>query len=147
MLAQSDFFDEMQIGLSDIDGLFSIEHTHDECYQSFGDDGIAVGSEVQGAVVIALGMQPHARLTTSNEQVVGFLEFFYQLKVATEFDDILVLLHPVVERAELFNDFLLPAFYVHASRVMDFFNAPTKMSISSMVLYSANDARTVPGTP
>jgi hypothetical protein len=134
VFTQANLLDEMQISLRDVDRFFSIEHTHDECNQSLGDDGIAVGREVQGAVVIALGMQPYARLTTANEQVVRFLEFFYQLKVATEFDYILLLLHPVVERAELFNDFLLLAFDVHASRVMDFFNAPTKMSISSVVL-------------
>ena len=59
MLLESDFIDEVQVGCQDVLGRLVAQGSDEQCDDAFGDDGVAVGLEVELAILKG-GAQPNA---------------------------------------------------------------------------------------
>jgi len=110
---QSDIVYKVQIGFGNILGFLTAQHTNHQSYQSFGDDGIAVGSENYIPLVIGFCMKLNATLAAFDEIFIGLVIVRYHIEVFARFDDVFVFVHPVIKKTKLLDDLLLFFFYTH----------------------------------
>ena len=82
------------------------KHTHHQGNNPFGDDGIAIGSK-NNIVAVKFGIQPNFALATFYDVVFSFGVFFNYRQAFAKFNEVIILLHPIGEHVELFDDFLL----------------------------------------
>ena len=107
MLAEPYLVDEVEVGVEDFVGSVAIEHTEQERDDAFNDHGVGVGLEGDGAILVAVGGDPHAALASFDEVCRRFLVIGKRRKSVAQVDDVGIAVHPVAETLKLFNDFVL----------------------------------------
>src|SRR5690606_35870344 len=106
MFLQSDFINKGGVRIDDVPGPLVVEGTDQDGDDSLGDDGIAVRGEPQ-PVPIELGMYPYPALASLYQIVVRPVPILYDGQGFSQFDHILIALHPVVEHGEFIYDIVL----------------------------------------
>src|SRR5690606_1629147 len=109
---QPDFIYKGGIRIDDVLRPLVVEGPNQDGDDPLGDDGIAVRGKVQ-PVPIELSMYPYPALASLYQVVVRFVPLLYQGQGFSQFDHILIALHPVVEHGEFIYDIVLYFLYCH----------------------------------
>ena len=120
MLLEADDIDEAEVGVEYVFGCLSVEDADKECDDAFGYYGIAVGGEVEKAVVTVAAAEPYPALAALDEVVVGFVFFVDGGAFFSEFDEVAVFVKPFVEVGKFVNDLLFYFLDGHCLRVVGF---------------------------
>ena len=84
----------------------SAHHLDEQADDTLHDEGITLGLEVHQSLRI-VGLQPHTALASLNQVLFGLVLLIQWGLVVAQVDEQLVTVHPVVQFAELFDDFVL----------------------------------------
>ena len=106
VLFEANLLDEVEVGIGNLFGGMAREDLHQKAYDTLHDEGIALGLEHE-ATVHLVGLQPYAALASLDEVAVGLVLLGQRLLLTAEVDEELVLVHPVVQFAELLNNLVL----------------------------------------
>ena len=106
MLLEAYLFDEVEVGIGDVFGSAAGENPDQEADDALDDEGVALGLEHE-TVFGLIGVEPYAALTALDEVVVGLVLLGQGFLLTAEVDEELVLVHPVVEFAELLDNLVL----------------------------------------
>ena len=107
VIAKANTLDEIEVGIENFLWRMVAENADEEGDDALDDQGVALGAEMHEAFGCEVGNEPHAALATVDEVLFGLLALGKGLLLRTEVDEELVAIHPVVEIAELFDDFVL----------------------------------------
>ena len=106
MLLEADGFDKIEVSINNLFGSMAGEDLNQEADDTLDDEGITLGLKYEAAVHL-VGLQPNAALTALDEIAVGLVLLGQRLLLTAEVDEELVLVHPVVEFAELLDNLVL----------------------------------------
>ena len=106
MIAQSDLVDEIKVGIEDLLRRVIAQHLDEQGDDALHDQRIAVGGEHQPAIH-HVALEPHAALTAVDEVLLGLIFIVEGFEVIAQVNQHLVLVHPVVEVAELSHHLVL----------------------------------------
>lgn len=106
VLLEAYLLDEVEVGIDNLFGGVAGEDLHQKADDALDDEGIALGLEHEAAIYL-IGLQPHTALTALDEVAVGLVLLGQRLLLTAEVDEELVLVHPVVEFAELLDNLVL----------------------------------------
>ena len=117
MFLEAYLLDEVEVGIGNLFGGVAREHLYQKAYDAFYDEGIALGLEDE-APILLVGLQPYAALAALDEVTVGLVLLGQGLLLTAEVDEKLVLVHPIVQFAELFDDLVL--YFVNSHFCLEF---------------------------
>ena len=106
MVAQSDAFNEIEVSGVNLVGTVVVHHLQHKGDESFHDEGIAVGTEVELAILL-FAENPNATLATVYQVLLGLVSIGKRRLLLAEVNQHLIAIHPIVQRGELFNYFVL----------------------------------------
>ena len=106
MLLESNLLDKVEVGIGNLFSGVPGEHLDQKAHDTLHDERIAFSLEDEAADHLN-GLQPYAALAAFYEIAVGLILLGQWLLLTAEVDEELVLVHPVVQLAELFDDLIL----------------------------------------
>ena len=109
MFFEACLVDEAHVCGEDVFCWLIVERVNEESNHAFGDEGVGVGmvGDFIFWAILFFGIKPDLGLATLDEFFWGLGGFCHGREIFSEADDVFVALGPVLEEAEVFEEFSL----------------------------------------
>jgi hypothetical protein len=99
-------------------GAFPLEGGEYQCDQAAHDVRIAVDAEMELALCVACGIEPHLALASAHQPFLASVGLGHRWDLPAEFDDVAIPVFPAVEKTESIDDVGIVAILHTASTIV-----------------------------